>query len=453
MIFFQKNDFKIFLGLAIPLMLSGIVESSIGFTSNIFLAHIGPVAFGSGSLVIWFFATLMVIVWGIFTAVSILVSRYDGANDTKAISLVLRDSIALGVLLVIPISILIYNMSPVLIFLGQKPFVVARALPYLHALSWSVLPDFLSLILQQFIIGLGRTRVNLLFTSLAVPVNVGLSYILIFGKLGFPGYGIAWLGCGTTAAFSVLTVVLFGYLLMQPACRKYLQGFKEFSKPIYLVELIKVGLPIGLMFCLEVGFFFAMELIMGNKGVNELAANQLAMQYVAFFSTLTFTIAQAVTVRMGNQLGANHPDVANRAAYVGIIFAFGFTLVAACLEWFFPNVLIKFDFNPNQLHNKAMFHVAVGFLAIAAVFQLMESVRLTLFGALRALKDTRFTLLISFIAFWCIAIPFGYVFSNYLNFGIYGYWWALAMSAFFNTVLMYWRYRNKMKASLVEAYG
>jgi len=153
---------------------------------------------------------------------------------------------------------------------------------------------------------------------------------------------------------------------------------------------------------------------------------------------------------MGNQLGANHPDVANRAAYVGIVFAFGFTLIAACLEWFFPSILIKLDFNPNQIHNLEMFHVATKFLAIAAIFQLVESARLTLFGALRALKDTQFTLLTSFIAFWCIAIPFGYVFSNYINFGVYGYWWALSISAFFNTVLLYWRYRKQINKCFVK---
>src|SRR3990167_1946333 len=116
--YFQKGDFKVLFGLAVPLLLSSFIEASLGFTSSIFLAHLGPVALGAGSLIVWFFATLMVIIWGLFTAVSFL----------------------------------IHNMSPVLLLLGQQPFVISRALPYLHALSWTVLPDFISLILLQFII-------------------------------------------------------------------------------------------------------------------------------------------------------------------------------------------------------------------------------------------------------------------------------------------------------------
>src|SRR3990167_7803996 len=99
--YFQKGDFKVLFGLAVPLLLSSFIEASLGFTSSIFLAHLGPVALGAGSLIVWFFATLMVIIWGLFTAVSVLVSYHHGAQDNKAVGFVLRDSIGLGVVLAI----------------------------------------------------------------------------------------------------------------------------------------------------------------------------------------------------------------------------------------------------------------------------------------------------------------------------------------------------------------
>ncbi len=442
--YFQKGDFKVLFSLAAPLLLSSFIEASLGFTSNIFLAHLGPTALGAGSLIVWFFATLMVIIWGLFTAVSVLVSYHHGANDNKAVGLVLRDSLGLGILLAIPVSILIHNMSPVLIYLGQAPFVISRALPYLHALSWTVLPDFVSLILLQFIIGLGKTRVNLLFSLTWVPINILLNYLFIFGKLGFPALGIAGLGWGTTASFCLLTIFLFIYLITNSDYRKYWTGLKQATKPMYIKELIKVGLPMGFMFCLEIACFFTITLIMGTIGVNALAANQLAMQYVGFFGALSFAIAQAITVRMSNQLGAGHPDVANRAAYIGIILSVGFTLIVAWMEWFYPKILIGLDFNLNQIHNTAMINMAIHTLAIAAFFQLAESIRISLFGALRALKETKFTLFTSFIGFWCVGILGGYVLDHYFEIGTYSYWYALALGAFFNALLLYWRYRIKI---------
>lgn len=447
----RRNDFKILLVLALPLLFSGMVESSIGFISGIFLAKLSPLAFGAGSMSAWFFATLMVIIWGVLTSISTLVSRYHGANDIKAVGNVLREAIWLCLILVIPTSLLIWNFGPLLYLFGQKPNIVAMTIPYMHALTWGLLPDFISLVLLQFIIGLGHTRTNLFFTLFWVPINIALNYIFIFGKLGLPAFGIAGLGWGTTCSYWLITLVLILFLIWRKNYHPYISEIFSLNKPKYLWELMTVGLPMGLMYFLEVGFFFTMALIMGHYGVDELAASQLTMQYVGLFVTLVFSTAQAVTVRMGNQIGAKNLIAANSAVLAGLILSFSFIFFVAIIEWLFPHWLIQLDFNPTRLHDPAMVQMTVSFLAIAAFFQLCESLRLTLFGALRALKDTHFTLFSSFIAFWGVAIPLGYLLANVFSMGAYGYWWALSISGIPNILLLFWRYNSTMKLQSYSA--
>ena len=63
---YSKNFFsesKILLVLAIPLIISGIIETSVGFFSNIFLAHLGATSLAAGALVNWVFTTLIIIIW------------------------------------------------------------------------------------------------------------------------------------------------------------------------------------------------------------------------------------------------------------------------------------------------------------------------------------------------------------------------------------------------------
>lgn len=122
--------------------------------------------------------------------------------------------------------------------------------------------------------------------------------------------------------------------------------------------------------------------------------------------------------------------------------------IVACIEWFYPHLLIDLDFNPNQVHNTLMINMAIQFLAIAAIFQLAESIRIPLFGALRALKTTKFTLFTSFIGFWCIGILCGTIFQHYFDIGAHSYWWWLSLGAIFNALLLYWRYRTKMRMML-----
>lgn len=447
MIKLTRRDYKILLALAIPLVLTGLVESSLGFSSTFFLAQLGPADMAAGSLVAWFFATLMVVLWGCYMGISTLISRYDGAKDHTSIALVIRDSLWLSALLVIPVGIIIWNLSPVLQLFGQKAELVNRAVPYMHALAWSVLPDFAGLALMQLMVGLGHMRSNLVYSLLWVPLNMFFNYALIFGKFGFPALGIAGLGWGTTAAYWVASIGLMVYMILRPHYKRYFWALKTFTAPKYMWELIKVGLPMGLMWFVEVGFFFNLQLFMGNISIDALAANQVVIQFMGVFVSVVFSLAQAITVRMGNKLGAGRPKVAHRAAIAGITITFGFVFLVSCVEWFAPHWLIDIDFFSSQSRNPQIVQYAVQFFAVITVFQLLEAIRISLFGALRAHKDTRFTFITSLISFWIVAIPLGYGLSKVL--GPVGFWWGAAFSGLVSNALLIWRYRNISRRGVV----
>jgi len=120
---------------------------------------------------------------------------------------------------------------------------------------------------------------------------------------------------------------------------------------------------------------------------------------------------------MGHLLGAKEVDAAKRAAYMGILIATSFMSIIAIFYWFFPSMLISADFNVHDPKNLEIVQDIKKFFMISAVFQIFEATRISLFGALRALKETHFTLLASIISFWCIALPLGYLLATYFHFG------------------------------------
>ncbi len=83
--------------------------------------------------------------------------------------------------------------------------------------------------------------------------------------------------------------------------------------------------------------------------------------------------------------------------------------------------------------------------AVSAVFQLLEATRISLFGALRALKDTNFTLVSSIISFCGIALPIGYLLATRFNFGGPGLWSGMAIGAGFSMSLLFWRFNSKIQ--------
>src|SRR3990167_544250 len=412
-----KNDLLPLLALAMPLILTGVVQSSLGFFETIFLARLGEDVMAAGALVSFLFFTLIVILFGTFSAVNVLIAHKHGAKDQAGIVLVLRDGLLLAILLTIPTFLLFWNISSIFLLFGQSPQLVALATLYLHALAWGLFPKFILIILFELVLGLGHSRTIMVVTLVTIPIYILFSFVLIFGKFGMPALGIAGAGWGMTFADWIIASTLFVLLFFSKNYKYYIRSIFTLSKPFYLSEILHLGVPMGTMYCIEVGFFFAITLIMGTLSVQALAANQIAMQYLGPLMSIIFSLAQAVTVRMGHQLGANQVESAERTAFTGVTLSVTFMTFVAICYWTIPKILISVDFDIYNPKYAETIRLATQFLFVAAFFQILESARITLFGALRALKDTRFTLLASVIGFWIIPFPLGYSLAIFLDFG------------------------------------
>lgn len=442
------TESKILILLALPLVGSGVVEISVGFFSTFFLAHLNQQALAAGALVAWLFSTIMVIVWGTLSAVSTLASRYYGEQNHQKISGVLRDGLVLATSLALPAMLLLWNISPILLLLGQKPEIVKLATPYLHGLAWAIVPDFIICVLLHFVSGLGRTKINFIFSLMWVPLNIFLNYALMFGKLGLPNMGIGGIGWGTAIAYWIMTIGFIIYLCVSPAYKKYRLTNAAKLNWSNFKELLNVGLPLGLMYCVEIGYFLVVSLMMGRISADTLDANQITLQYLWLFSMVTFCMAQAITIRMGHTIGAGDLNMAERAAYIGIACGLIFMVGVALIYWCVPNVLIGFDFDLHNPKNQTIVMLAKQFLALAAIFQILEAIRFGAFGALRALKDTRFTMYASIFIFWILAIPIGYIAAFQFHLHGNGIWWAMIFSQVIGAIIMIWRYRVKIRERL-----
>jgi MATE family multidrug resistance protein len=244
---------------------------------------------------------------------------------------------------------------------------------------------------------------------------------------------MAGLGYGTAISFSLSLIVLLSMMWIRKEFRQYwLSGTWRKLPWCYLKEIFLVGCPLGVMFFVEVGFFFCLALIMGHYGVLYLAANQLAVQ---------LPIAQGISVRVGFLLGAQEPLHAHRALISGVLFAWIMGIGFAVFGWFGSSLVLQLDF--SKAPPVMLVYYFKHFLLWMGVFQLFESQRIALFGGLRAHKDTRYTMIVSVISFWCIALPCGYLFS--FGMGAEGYWLSFAVSALIGVSLLWRRYYRMVK--------
>jgi len=383
-----------------------------------------------------------------------LVAHKHGARDKRGISLVVRDGMWLAILLAFPTFILFWNwISPLLSFAGQNPTIINLTSTYLHAMAWGILPNFIVLAVLEVMIGLGRGRHILIFNFISVALNIFFNFAFIFGRFGFPALGLAGAGWGMTVSNLITALLITTTVFLNKEYRAYFNLLLTFTRPSYLLELLKIGIPMGAMYCVEVGFFLTIMLLMGSFGSQFLAANQITMQYVGLFITVVFSTAQAITVRMGHLLGAGDVVNAARASVAGIALSTGFMVLVGLIFCVYPEQLLSIDINIADPANANLIYHAKQFLMIAALVNIFEAIRISLFGALRALKDTQFTLLISIICFWGISLTVGYLFAIPMHIGATGLWWGMVLGAATGALLLHYRFNLKLKNYQLNQQG
>lgn len=440
-----QHDIRPLMHLAIPIALTGTVQSAIWFFETLFLSHLGAETLAAGALVSWLFGTIAVILFGALSSINILVAHKHGAKDNHGIQHVARDGFLLAILFSIPTVICLWNMAPIFLLLGQSQAVVELARSYLHPLAFGLPAIFLQTACLEVVMGLGAARIILFFSTTTVIFNIVASYLLIFGKFGLPALGIAGAGWGITISYWLSLLLIAIFIMLNSSKRFYFNHILKFDSTSYLRELFWVGLPTGIMYCVEIAFFFALTLAMGQLGTQTQAANQVALQYLGLVMSTMFAISQAITVRMGHLLGAGDAVAAEKASHIGIGLATVVILLVGVVYWVFPHALISIDFDVHDPKNAGIVAEITSFLAICAFFQIAEGVRVALFGALRGLKDTRFTMRTSILSFWCIALPLGYLLAIHFGIGGMGYWYGMIIGAVVSVILLQWQFRKKIR--------
>ncbi|MBU0455475.1 MAG: MATE family efflux transporter [Pseudomonadota bacterium] len=419
------TELKQSLHIAFPLIVTYVVQASSAFVATLMMARLGKFELATVSLVWTLYLTVTVLFAGVFSPVSVLIAQQRGAKQEEDIPIIISQSFVLSLLLSIPLMILFWAAPFILRWSGQNPQVVRLATEMLYALSWSIFPLACSIVMTQFLIGLEKTRLVLLINILQVPCEIVVNYVLVFGKFGFPKLGVSGLGYGFTTIFILVATVLAISISYSSLGKRY----RIFShlwvlNKKYLFELMRVGLPIGGMLAIEVGYGLAVAFLMGRIGVDVLAAHQIAMQYWNLSINVYFGFSEATAIRVGYEAGANNRVGMQRAYFVNLGLGLFYVLIVGFFFFFFPEHLIAVDINPQLPKYVVVVHWAEIFLAICAFYQFFDSSRWIAIGALRGLKDTTFPMLVSGIIFWFIGLPFGYWLVRVTHLGGAGLWWG-----------------------------
>ncbi len=363
---------------------------------------------------------------GLIFAVTPIIAQLHGGQRFKEISSKMKEilwiALTIGILLfgMYQIGGWIINLYGESLLDLEKPTI--RVIDgYLNAVSFGVIAMVMFTALRCFSEGLTKTLPVFLVAFGGMIINIPLDIILVYGLFGLPKMG--GIGCGIATSI-VYVSMMFAFLILMVSKESY-RRFNIFSKirlpqKSTIVEILKLGIPIGLGIFIELSMFSGAALILAPLGDIVIASHSIALNIASFAFVMPLSIGLAAATRVGNLIGANNLKGAKLSSQLTLSIGF----IGAVFNTII--ILIFNEFLAGLYSNEiVVIALASKILILAAVFQLPDGIQMGAAGALRGYKDTFIPMLLLLIAYWGFGLPIGFILTHYgLNepMGVFGMW-------------------------------
>jgi MATE family multidrug resistance protein len=291
-------------------------------------------------------------------------------------------------------------------------------------------------------------------------INIGMlvlavigNYCFIYGNWGFPEMGAR--GAGLSAIIGTWTALFtLIFYIWWSKNYKSTEFFSRFDWPSLRVikDILRGGIPLGLSNFFEIGMFSGSTLILGSLGSQVVAAHGIALNIGGLLFMVPMSIGLAAAVRVGNKVGEQDFKGARYSSFYAVKFGSSLGLINSFLLLLFAELIVSSIFTDDQF----VISQAVVLLMFAALFQVADAVAMCGMGSLRGYKDTFGPMLIVFVAYWLIGLPFGYSLAVTdtwaITLGAAGMWSGMCIGLIIAASCMLWRLNVTTNKYLVEKY-
>ncbi len=425
--------------LGTPLVASQLAQFSVQITDTIMLGWYGVDELAAVTLAGTFFFIFLIMGSGPAMALMPMVAEASEAGDDVRVRRLTRMALWISIGFALAVLPLMWMSAPILQAMGQDEALSQIAQSYLRIAGFGLIPALIVNSLRSYLSALEHARIVLWATIIAAIMNGVINYALIFGNWGAPELGVRG-----AAIASVTIQIAAGIVLWVYAARLNPEQalFQRLWKPDWeaLVDLLKVGIPIGLTTLAEVGMFSASTIVVGLIGTLELAAHGIALQITALFFMVHLGLSMTATVRAGRALGRKDELGLRRGALAVTLASVLFGGLTVILFLVFPAPLIQLFLDPNEVLRTEIVVLGTSLLVVAALFQFADGAQAIAMGLLRGVQDTRVPMIIASLSYWIVGMGSSYVLGITLGFGAVGVWWGLLLGLLCAGAFMSWRF-------------
>ncbi len=446
------------LRLAWPFILSNSIWTAQLFLDRVMLSRAAGDAIGAAMVAALLFWTPITLLQNIAGYATTFVAQYTGSGQPRRAGPAVWQGLHFSFLAGLAFLGLVPLAGPLVALGGHTPKLQELETAYFRCLCFSALPTLVAAAATSFFAGRGDSRTPLVINAAGLTVNGILAYAWIFGRWGFPAWGIVGAGWATVLGTSTSALVALALMLRPRYRAEFATGAGWRLDGALFRRLLRFGLPNGLLAGLDCLAFTVFFMLVGLLGPVELDASSIVitLNLIAFLPALG--IGQAVAVLVGQRLGEDRPELAERTTWTGLRIILVYMALMALLYLLLPGPLaglFRSEAAPAQWERVA--GLIPGLLRFVALYLVFDAVSLIFCNALRGAGDLRFVTAVAFALAWPVMVLPTWA-AWYFDWGLYWAWGfaslyiaLLAMTFLLRFRQGHWQSMRVIEAAPVEA--
>lgn len=412
--------------LAWPVLVAQLAVTAHGVVDTVMAGRLSAVDLAAVGIGFSIYITAVITCMGVLLALVPTVAHLYGARRHDEIGEQVRQSAWLGLMLAAVAMLLLAHPEPLIAFSRLTPEVEAKVRAYLGALVWAVPGALLFRVFHGLMTGIGRPRAVMVFYLGGLAFKVPLNALFMYGgePLGLPALGST--GCAVASVIVTWATALgaWAWCARQNEFADYaLFARASLPRPAALAGLLRLGIPIGGAFFVDVTAFSFMALFIARLGANVSAAHQIAANLAVVTFMIPTALGNAAGVLVGQALGGSDPARARHIGRIGLACGLVIGALVGGLLWLGDTHLAAaYSADP------AVQTAASGLIALVALYHVVDAVQTVAINVLRGHKLTAAPTAIYMVALWGVGLGGGYLlaFANPFGapLGAAGFWLA-----------------------------
>ncbi len=397
------EEVKSLIKLALPVSLAQLCIVGMSATDVLIAGSAGTVDLAGMNLGANTWNMIILFFMGVGFATQPLVAKNFGARNHQMVKRQLHQSIWLCIGLGLLAMVLVWLAAWALQWVDFEAEMLIIAQRFLLVISLCALPMSLIPAVRGTLEGMGLTRIVFWVNFLAFLINIPLDYVLVNGLYGFPRLG----GVGCALATATLMWLSFLVILVVLHWHRSLKRYsllRGFEKPDFVMikATLRLGVPIGVSIIVELSMFSGAGMMIAMFVSQAAGAHAVAITVASMSFMLYMGLAQGVTIRASQFLGAQQPDAAWYTVKVGSTFNMAIAGLICVLFLLYNEPIIRMFSDDTSV-----IELAVVLLYFGAAFQLADCLQVAVLHALRAYHDTSSPPKYQLLAFWGFGLPIG----------------------------------------------